>query len=133
MAAPKKARGESVEVRTRAMQTFMTNLKHPMKIEVAAVRLVIKQASPKINERVKWDAPSFYCRKDLLRFDLRTMKSVRLLVLLPPEFTPDDDLVKTDADGVRDITFRNMADITKKSPALLKLVRGWVKALSPDA
>ena len=133
MAARKKSSAESPEVRTRAMQAFMTHLKHPMKIEIAAVRLVIKKASPKVHERVKWDAPSFYYRKDLLAFDMRTMKSVRLLVQLPPDLAPDDDLVKTDADGVRDITFRNMTDIERKTPALLRLVRGWVAALSPAA
>ncbi|MHB1313637.1 MAG: DUF1801 domain-containing protein [Gemmatimonadaceae bacterium] len=131
MAAPRKSTGESAEVRTRAMQAFMTQLKHPMKVEIAAVRLVIKKASPKIHERVKWDAPSFYYRQNLLAFDLRTLKSVRLLVLLPPEFAPDDELVRTDADGVRDIIFRNMTDIEKKTPALLKLVRKWVAALGP--
>jgi len=133
MAARKKARGESLEVRTRAMQSFLRHLDHPMKAEVAALRLIIKQASPKIHERVKWDAPSFYCRQDLLRFDLRTMKGVRLLVLLPPEVAPDGDLVKTDAEGMRAITFRNMADVTARAPALLQLVRDWVAAVSPGA
>lgn len=131
MAARKKPRGERPADRTRAMNAFLAQLKHPLKAEIAAIRTIIMQASDKISERVKWDAPVFYYRQDLAMFDLHLTKNVHLILLFPEETAvPDaDGLIGLDHEGRREVTFHNMTEVATRKPALVKLVRDFVLAV----
>lgn len=117
------------------MNEFMAHLKHPLKAEIAAVRAIIMQASDKISERVKWEAPVFYFKQDLATYDLHSMKSVHLILLFAEEMTiPDGDgLVEVDPDGRREVTFRNMTEIAARKSALTKFVRDFVTAMGGSA
>ncbi len=58
---------------------YMEALDHPLKKEVEAVRSIIKKANPKLNERIKWNAPSYYYTDDILTFGpLRSEKVERV-------------------------------------------------------
>jgi hypothetical protein len=131
MAAKKKPRGERPADRTRAMNAFLAHLKHPLKAEIAAIRTIIMQASDKISERVKWDAPVFYYRQDLATFDLLQTKNVHLILLFPEEtvVADDDGLIGLDHEGRREVTFHNMTQVAARKPALVKLVRDFVMAV----
>ncbi len=50
------------------VNAYMSNLKPEVKSEIEAVRKIIKNASPKLNERIKWNAPSYYYLQDILTF-----------------------------------------------------------------
>ena len=130
MASQKKPRGERPVDRTRAMNEYMAHLKHPLKAEIAAVRAIILQASSKIHERVKWDAPSFYYKEDLATFDLTSTKQLHLIVRFPEGTTPPvGGLVGVDHENRHEVTFRNLADVAAKKAALVQLVRDWVAAM----
>ncbi|HKZ65237.1 MAG TPA: hypothetical protein VJ111_02720, partial [Chitinophagaceae bacterium] len=45
---------------------YMDAMNHPLKKEVEAVRSIIKNAGPKLNERIKWSAPSYYYMDDIV-------------------------------------------------------------------
>jgi uncharacterized protein YdhG (YjbR/CyaY superfamily) len=47
---------------------YMDALDHPLKKEVEAVRTIIKKANSKLNERIKWNAPSYYYIDDIVTF-----------------------------------------------------------------
>ena len=128
MAAKKKARAESAEDRTRAMNAYMAHLKHPLKAEIGAVRMIIKQASGKIAERVKWDVPTFYYKEDFATFSLEATKHVHLMLHFPEGTTIPEGTGMPEGEeaGRRDIRFRGMSDIAAAKPALAKLVRDWV-------
>jgi hypothetical protein len=131
MAARKKPRGERPADRTRAMNAYLAHLKHPLKAEIAAVRTIIMQASDKMSERVKWDAPVFYFKQDLATFDLHLTKNVHLILLFPEEtVVPDaDGLIELDHDGRREVTFHNMTQVAAKKPALVQLVRDFAAVM----
>jgi len=131
MAARQKPRGERPADRTRAMNAYLAHLKHPLKAEIAAVRTIIMQASDKISERVKWDAPVFYFKQDLATFDLNLTKNVHLILLFPEEtvVADGDGLIGLDHEGRREVTFHNMTEVAAKKPALVKFVRDFVLAV----
>jgi len=113
------------------MNEYLAHLKHPLKAEIAAVRAIIMQASSKIHERVKWDAPSFYFKEDLATFDMHSTKQVHLILRFPAGTTIPEGggLVGVDHENRHEVTFRNMADVAAKKPALVQLVRDWVAAM----
>ncbi len=135
MAARKKPRGERAVDRTRAMNAYLAHLKHPLKAEIAAIRAIIMQASDKISERVKWDAPSFYFKADLATFDLQSTKFVHLILLFPAELpVPDNDrLIEVDHENRREVTFRNLTEVAARKPALQRLVRDFVTAMGSSS
>ena len=49
---------------------YMKKLKHPLKPETETVRAIIKNSSKKLSERIKWNAPSYYYKEDLVTFNL---------------------------------------------------------------
>ena len=58
---------------------YMQRLNHPLKAEIDAVRTIIKQANSKLSERIKWNAPSYYYKADLVTFHLRATQHVHLV------------------------------------------------------
>lgn len=50
---------------------YMEKLEHPFKQEVERLRSIMLNANPKLQERVKWNSPSFFYIKDLAAFNLR--------------------------------------------------------------
>lgn len=42
------------------VETFLAALDHPFKREIFAVRRVVLASDPRIEENIKWNAPSFY-------------------------------------------------------------------------
>jgi hypothetical protein len=52
---------------------------HLLKVEIAAVQAIILNADEKLAERIKWAAPSFYYKHDLVTFNPRNRSRVHLV------------------------------------------------------
>ena len=61
VSAPKLSDAEQVA-------QWMMNLTHPLKDQVEVIRDLIKKADRKISERIKWNAPSYYYKDDIVTF-----------------------------------------------------------------
>lgn len=72
------------------VEDLMDKLEHPLKPEVEALRKIISDADPKIAERVKWNAPSYYYKMDMAAFNLRQTKFVQLILIFPKGLIADD-------------------------------------------
>lgn len=58
---------------------WMNKLEHPLKAEINAVRKIIKESNSNINERIKWNAPSYYSKEDIVTFNHRATEHVHLI------------------------------------------------------
>jgi len=47
---------------------YMENATHSLKAEMEAIRKIIKGADKRIGERIKWSAPSYYFKQDMVTF-----------------------------------------------------------------
>ena len=63
------AKTKSPEI-TEAEQVkeWMSKLDVDLTPAINAVRKIIKAAGPKLNERIKWNAPSYYYKEDIVTF-----------------------------------------------------------------
>jgi hypothetical protein len=116
---------------TAEVNAYMKGLRHPLKAEIEAVRAIILGASKKIAERVKWNAPSFYYKKDLAAFHLRPRDYVHVVFVFPQGTMPADrfGLLEGDYKDRRMARFSDMADIRAKKAGLIRLVKHWVRAM----
>jgi hypothetical protein len=129
--AMKKAIAEvitPVESGSAVVDAYMRDVDHPFKAEMEAVRNIILGASPKIAERIKWNAPSFYYKEDLGAFHPRATEYAHLILLFPggTGIPAKSALLEGKQKDRREAKFLSLADIESKRPALEKLVRAWV-------
>lgn len=109
------------------VKKYMTALKHPLKKEMEAVRLIIKNADKRISERIKWKAPSYYYKEDMVTFNGWATKNVHLVFHHPSIVKIKSDLLEGDYKDRRMMYFIDMADVNKKRKELEKIIKELVK------
>lgn len=122
-----------------AVVTFLRELEHPLKREVAALRQLILDADPAIREGIKWNAPSFRTTEYFATFNLRTTDRVRLILHLGAKAkeTATTGVKVADPAGLLEwlakdrclVTFSDAKEIQARGAALQVLLREWVRLL----
>lgn len=109
---------------------FIANLDHPYKNEIIRLRSIIINASNKLAERVKWNAPSFYYVKDLAAFNLRAKDYVQIIfVFYDGNMIDDPTLLQGEWKDRREARFYGLNDIESKKVALEKFVVTWIELI----
>ncbi|MEO6722471.1 MAG: DUF1801 domain-containing protein [Ferruginibacter sp.] len=107
---------------------YMDQLKHPLKDEIEAVRTIIT-SNKKISERIKWNAPSYYYKEDLVTFNPRNQKQVHLVF----HNQAIVDIKSTLLEGVykdrRMTYFDSMAAIKKNKKELEGIINEYINAM----
>src|SRR5882762_2167504 len=113
---------------TEKVNAYISELQHPLKAEMEAVRAIILNTDSKIMERIKWNAPSFFYRGDLGAFNPRTTKFVQLIIVYPKDTVIRDStgLLQGDYKDRREARFYDMADVQAKKAALEQVVKDWI-------
>jgi hypothetical protein len=130
------------EVRKRSVavddvEALLRGLKHPLKKEIEAVRLIILGASSAVSDGVKWNAPSFRTEKDwFATINLRAKESVQVIFHLGAKTRADLKAFKVaDPSGLMKwlgkdramVTLGAGRDIPQNRKALEAIVRAWIK------
>jgi hypothetical protein len=122
------------ENNTSTVNEYMRHLEHPLKAEMEAVRAIILGANPCIQERIKWNAPSFYYKEDLAAFNPRAQQHVHLVLLFPKGLVSDPSgLLHGDYKDRRMAYFRNMEEVMSCKKALEDVVNEWVHLADSSA
>lgn len=112
---------------------YMEKLEHPFKQEVERLRSIILNANPKLQERVKWNSPSFYFVKDLAAFNLRASGYVQIIfIFYDGNMIEDSSLLQGSWKDRREARFYSMDDIEAKQPALEQFVNNWIKLIETN-
>jgi len=111
------------------VDAYMRDVDHPFKAEMAAVREIILGVSPKLAERIKWNAPSFYYKEDLGAFNPRATEYAHLILLFPGGQGMQDTsgLLEGNHKDRREAKFYSLDDVKSKKRALEKIVKAWVE------
>ena len=114
---------------TQAVDAYMAALQHPFKAEIQALRELILAADPKVQERVKWNAPSFFYRDDIAAFNPRAKGFVQIVFVFHHGRMIERDygLLTGDYKDRRLARFDDMADIQAKRESLQRVVCRWME------
>jgi len=77
-----KARSKPTEA--ELVNEWMDKLDASFKPSINAVRKIIKTAAATLNERIKWNAPSYYYKEDIVTFGPTKAKDKVILVFHHP-------------------------------------------------
>lgn len=112
---------------------YMEKLEHPFKQEVERLRSIILNANPKLQERVKWNSPSFYFVKDLAAFNLRASGYVQIIfIFYDGNMIEDSSFLQGRWKDRREARFYSMDDIEAKQPALEQFINNWIKLIETN-
>jgi hypothetical protein len=116
------------------VEEFMKKLEHPLKQEMELVKSIILNANYKIQERVKWNAPSFFYLKDMAAFNPRDLKKIHLIFIFHngKMIKESEGLLEGEYKDRRMAYFYSREDIMAKKPALEKVVNKWVNLIETD-
>lgn len=124
---------------TNEVNDFMAKLEHPLKAEIEAVRAIILGSDKRINESIKWNAPSFYLNEHFATFNLRSLEAIQVVFHTGAKARADiaalkiDDpsgLLKWAAKDRCVATLSGVQDIRSKKSALVSIVKQWIKQTS---
>lgn len=112
-----------------AVRSWLDKLDAATRKQIDAVRKIIRSSSPLLNERIKWNAPSYYYKEDLVTFG--PYKNGRTLLVF---HHPDIEKVKSpllegNFKGRRLLYFSSAAEITTGKKELERIVKELVKML----
>jgi hypothetical protein len=121
-----------------AVAQYLASLKHPQTATVKRLRLAILAVDSRIQEDVKWNAPSFHLGDHFATFRLNPPPILQLILhngarakSNPTKFIVDDPdrILKWAAPDRCIIEFTSSADATRKMDALMGVLRAWIEQL----
>jgi hypothetical protein len=119
----------------QTVEAFLSDLDHPLKPVVLALRESLLQTDAAIGEAVKWNAPSFHTREHFATMHLRQTGSVQLILHLGaqkrtlPEDAIDDpqSLLAWLGPDRATLKFTSLDDLSTKRAALQAVIRQWIE------
>ena len=114
---------------TDEVKEYMRKLQHPLKLEIEVVRDIIKNSNPKILERIKWNAPSYYFQQDLATFNPRSIKNIHIVFHHPDIVKIKSNLLEGDYKDRRMVYLWNMDDIKSNQKELERIMNELVQSI----
>lgn len=100
------------------VQAYMEPLEHPLKAEIEAVRDIIKQSDSKISERIKWNAPSYYYKEDMVTIHVKAQQHVHLVFHYPAIVQIQSEASLGDYKDRRMVYFKDITEVQEKKAEL---------------
>jgi hypothetical protein len=116
----------------REVDAWFAKYDNPMKEVVQAVRDVILGADPRMEETIKWQAPTFVYKGNLASFFPKSKQHASLMFHtgarlqaagLPGDFPSFEGGGATG----RMMKFADLADVRRKRAELRRVVKAWIK------
>src|SRR5258705_3174323 len=109
---------------------WLSKLDPAMKPAIDAVRKIIRAAGPKLNERIKWNAPSYYYKEDIVTFGPVRNKDKIILVFHNPNIVKiRSSLLQGDYKDRRLVYFNSLSEIKSGKNELERIIGESVKMM----
>jgi hypothetical protein len=112
------------------VDAWLEKYDNPMKPVVQEVRRVILAADPRIEETIKWQAPTFMYKGNLASFFPKSKQHASLMFHVGAQIPGDFPSLEGTGDTSRVMKFADLADVKKKQAELRRLVKAWIKLKS---
>jgi len=104
---------------------WFNKLDHPLKEAMMRVREIILGADARMEESIKWSAPTFAYGGNLASFQPKAKKFISLMFHRGSEIPGKHPLLEGDAALVRIARFANLEDVENKNSDLEAVVHDW--------
>lgn len=122
--------------RAKGERGVHTPAAHPRQSLIEALRGIILAADGRIQEGVKWNAPSFYTTEHFATFHLRAHDKVQVILHLGAKPRPNATMRASLGESSMPlewrgsdraiVTFRDMGEVRRYTPAFTRVIRRWI-------
>ena len=121
--------------RSAEVDAYMGALEHPMAAQVETLRSAILGVDARINEAIKWNAPSFYIDDHFATFNLHYPDRIQVVLHAGAKVNPDAKqfevvdpagLLTWAAADRASVTFRTRGEVDDKVDAFQDVLRQWI-------
>jgi uncharacterized protein YdeI (YjbR/CyaY-like superfamily) len=113
----------------KKVDDFLSKLKHPLKAEMEAVRKIICETSPKIEEDVKWGGPSFDYKEPMATFNPRIQDSIAIIFHKGELIKDKSGLLEPGPKEKGYVKLHSMAEVKANKTNLQNIVKEWIKVM----
>jgi hypothetical protein len=100
---------------------------NPLKDLVQQVRAAVLDADDRVDEVIKWQAPTFVYKGNIASFFPKAKKHVTLMFHSGASLADPGGLLQGDGETARSATFESEDDLERKREALHAVVAGWIR------
>lgn len=111
------------------VSAYISKLDNNVKAEIEAVREIVRSASPKLCERIKWNAPSYYYKEDIVTFGPYKTHKLLLVFHHPAVVKVNSALLQGDYKDRRLVYFKNKAEAGKNKKELVRIINEIIKSI----
>lgn len=108
---------------------YMKKLKVEHKKEIEVVRKLIKKANSKLIERIKWNAPSYYYKQDIVTFGPYKTHKLLLVFHHPAVVKVKSELLQGDYKDRRLVYFKDSEEAEKNKKELARIINEIIKQI----
>lgn len=109
---------------------WMGNVEPEMRAIIEVARKIIKAAGPKLHERIKWNAPSYYYKEDIVTFGPTKGRDKVILVFHHPNIVKiKSDLLKGEYKDRRLAYFNSLEEIKDNRKELERIIKESVQLM----
>ena len=113
--------------RNPRVDAFLHKKKHPLTEEIQMVREIIINTDDRIQEDIKWQAPTFIYKGNMASIYMNARKFVRLQFQKGVVFEDRTGLLEVEVNETRVAMFMDADDIIKKKEALETVTQQWIR------
>lgn len=116
--------------KNRKVDSHMQALGNPHKDLWEEIRDIILSVDPKMEEDLKWGAPTFIFKGNLTTFNPRAKKFVNLTFHIGAEIPDPEGVFERDAKEARVFRVVNREELNQKKSGVIQVVRNWIELKS---
>ncbi|MGG9961210.1 DUF1801 domain-containing protein [Ferruginibacter sp. SUN106] len=111
------------------VKDWIDKLDAASKKEIEAVRKIIKASSSKLAERIKWNAPSYYYKEDILTFGPYKTHKLLLVFHHPAVVKIKSNLLEGNYKDRRLVYFKDKAEAAKNKSEVSRIIKEIIKMI----
>jgi len=112
-----------------AVKSWLAKLDATTRKQIDAVRKIIKAAAPQLNERIKWNAPSYYFKEDVITFGPYKNGKVLLVFHHPLIVKIKSPLLEGNYPDRRLLYFNSPKEITAGTKELGRILKEMIRLI----
>jgi hypothetical protein len=114
-------------MRNKKVDTFINDLDNPLKKLWEEIRTIILNTDSKIDEEIKWGAPTFIYKGNIATFNPRAKKFVNLTFHTGALIDDPYLILKGEAKEARVFKVESQEELISKKAGLQKVINNWIK------
>jgi uncharacterized protein YdhG (YjbR/CyaY superfamily) len=111
------------------VRDWINKLDAAAKKEIEVVQKIIKASSSKLSERIKWNAPSYYYKEDILTFGPYKTHKLLLVFHHPAVVKIKSNLLEGNYKDRRLVYFKDKAEAEKNKAELSRIIKEIIKTI----